>query len=68
MNSTLSSLLVIQMARDLCGKPHARARWYPCGVWADWAEYVPILFMLYPFLFTINLGNLLKIVENLVKL
>jgi hypothetical protein len=66
INSDAGSLPVIQMARGLCAKWPAQARARVCFPVRGmvWAELSPSLFILFPFLFTIILGNLYKIVEN----
>jgi hypothetical protein len=60
------SLLVIQMPRGLDANllEQARARLVSAQVWAGRAELGPLLFMFSSFLFTVNLGNLYKIVEK----
>jgi hypothetical protein len=60
------SLLVIQMPRgpDANLLEQARARLVSTQVWAGQAKLGSLLFMFSSFLFTVNLGNLYKIVEN----
>jgi hypothetical protein len=57
MNSVAASLPVIQKVEGLCARWPTWARagaGFPC--W--WAGFSPILFLLFPFLFSTKLGHL----------
>jgi hypothetical protein len=60
VNSTTDSLLNIRNTRDLGAKPPARSRAHATSTWA-WirlAEFGPVLFISFSFLFVTNLQKL----------
>jgi hypothetical protein len=61
-NSVLDWSSVIQILRGFREKDLARARFAVRG--PDWTSFSTTLFIVFPFLFAISLGNSLEMVEN----